>query len=1088
MHSLGLVHCDIKPCNILVDIAAQRFVIGDFDSTHKNGAPLEIKWGTEGWTPRVGQTDGRAAVEIDLYAFDMLKAWIKAKGNGNPVKGNRGRRPQVGAAEVGGQSPEVRASAERQRRGEQGVVVTNLGLFAESFAKKKIANTTQLPSHRQLQALIKAKYIGFFSPATLAVRHAERIVCTSAMENLDKLSATGLPIFDLNEENLNRSDWAKTSIGTRDSWPTALTCLVNTCVLPMPHCAAIFWGTDLIVIHNLAWEKARGGLDGQATNARNSYSHEALGTLKTVLRGRTVKVGKHRTMSSQSVWPRLTRVAARYFLEDLPDDKSMQLLLSTILDESGTRQGVLAQLLENQNVDHYMPIEGLDDLSRRHQGRRPKDGRNHQSGNHAKTEQADSMQTNMFQRFAELLPNGLAILDKDAEAIFVNDGFFKLTTNKGNNEFRAWPESIHPDDYEDVMSAYRKAFESRTELQIEFRCDVVEPAERLGEQWRLFLLKPLSEEADAGYISAVIDITDIKQAQLTQEKAANEAKERKEQQERFIDMVSHEIRNPLSAVLHLAEEVKEVTKEIAVDHEDIRDQVADILDAADTILLCVSHQNTLVDDILSFSKLDSMMLSLVPRLNLITNAIKFTSRKNGERKIIVSMGASMKRPTSYPPNVIYFSEEKEAFHLDSTMTSEWGAGAAMYLMVAVKDTVCTLHGGDIGVSSKEGEGSTFGFFFKVRRATGNYDDDRPTIPSRSNSECSTSSNRPSENGSKLVRPGYNRANSNLQPIKERNNERPEARTQLSSHGGVDTDDVDPSLKDPPVEERPESHPQSHEDARYQETWEATKNIPSQQPHMERKLPDLKRGETSRQEEGAKEISRSQSDQRSEDKYTLLLVEDNLINQKVLRRQLQSRGFEVFTANNGQEAIDAVAERGEANNGPGNRNYFDCILMDQEMPIKDGNTATQEIRVLQDEGKAGYSHILGVSANVREAQTNSMREAGMDDVISKPFKVDDLVRKVRRLVRNNGGSAKHDNRPNGNSAPEKVEKNEEEGRTDLHPRDDDEKKDDADPDNERDNKRRGGSRSRANIREGTPQTRSTPEEVQKQQKQRQRQET
>ncbi|EDU40549.1 Two component histidine kinase 1 [Pyrenophora tritici-repentis] len=986
------------------------------------------------------------------------------------------------------------------------------------------------------------------------------------MENLDKLSATGLPIFDLNEENLNRKDWAKTAIGTRDSWPTALTCLVNTCVLPMPHCAAIFWGKDLTVIHNLAWEKARGGLDGQATNARDSYDHEALGTLKTVLRGRTVKV------------------AARYFLKSVPEDKSMQLLLSTILDESGTRQGVLAQLLENQNVDHYMPIEGLDELSRQHQGRRPKDGQSHQSGKHAKTEQADSMQTNMFQRFAELLPNGLAILDKDAEAIFVNDGFFKLTTNKGNNEFRAWPESIHPDDYEDVMSAYRKAFESRTELQIEFRCDVVEPAERQGEQWRLFLLKPLSEEADAGYISAVIDITDIKQAQLTQEKAANEAKERKEQQERFIDMVSHEIRNPLSAVLHLAEEVKEVTKEISIDHDDIRDQVADILDAADTILLCVSHQNTLVDDILSFSKLDSMMLSLVPRqtrpkwefsqalrvfhsefkaknidfhyamdvsfeeqnvdnvvadlnrmkqvlVNLITNAIKFTSRKNGERKITVSMGASVKRPTSYPPNVIYFSEEKEAFHLNSTMTSEWGAGAAMYLMVAVKDTgigiskegqaklferfrqatpktqeryggsglglfisrkLCTLHGGDIGVSSKEGEGSTFGFFFKVRRATGGYDDDRPTIPSRSNSECSTSSNRPSENGSKPIRPGYSRANSNLLPIKERNNERPEARTHLSSHGGVDTDDVDPSLKDPPVEERPESHPQSHEDARYKETQEATKNLPSNQPHMERKLPDLKRGETSRQEEGAKEISRSQSDQRSEDKYTLLLVEDNLINQKVLRRQLQSRGFEVFIANNGQEAIDAVAERGEANNGPGDRNYFDCILMDQEMPIKDGNAATQEIRVLQDEGKAGYSHILGVSANVREAQTNSMREAGMDDVISKPFKVDDLVRKVQRLVRDNGGSAKHDNRPNGNSAPEKVEKDDEKkGRTDLHPRNDDGKKGEADSDNERDNKRRGGSRSRANVKEGsamTPQTGSTPEEVQKQQKQRQRQET
>ena len=407
------------------------------------------------------------------------------------------------------------------------------------------------------------------------------------------------------------------------------------------------------------------------------------------------------------------------------------------------------------------------------------------------------------------------------------------------------------------------------------------------------------------------------------------------------------------------------------------------------------------------------------------------------------------------------------------------------------EIVCTLHGGDIGVSSKEGEGSTFGFFFKVRRATRGHDDDRPTIPSRSNSECSASSNRLSENGSKLSRPGYSRANSNLQPIKERNNERPEAKN-LSSHSGVDTDEIDPSLQDPPVEERPESHPESTEDSRYRETKEAISNLHSHQPHIERRLPDLKRGETSRQEEGAKEISRSQSDQRSEDKNTLLLVEDNLINQKVLRRQLQSRGFEVFTANNGQEAIDAVAERGEANNGPGDRNYFDCILMDQEMPIKDGNAATREIRQLQNEGKAGYSHILGVSANVREAQTNSMRDAGMDDVISKPFKVDDLVRKVRKLVRANGGSTKHDNRPNGHPEPKKAEKNsEKEGKTDPHVPGNDEKKSDTDSDGERENKDRGGSRSRANIREGSAvsqQTGSTTEEAQKKRKQKQRQQT
>jgi signal transduction histidine kinase len=77
---------------------------------------------------------------------------------------------------------------------------------------------------------------------------------------------------------------------------------------------------------------------------------------------------------------------------------------------------------------------------------------------------------------------------------------------------------------------------------------------------------------------------------------------------------------------------------------------------------------------------------LVVLVNLITNAIKFTAKKNGNRKITVSMGASMERPTSYPPNVIYFGQDTDSLHIDSTMTAEWGQGPTLYLMVAVKDT------------------------------------------------------------------------------------------------------------------------------------------------------------------------------------------------------------------------------------------------------------------------------------------------------------------------------------------------------------------------------------------------------------------
>lgn len=158
------------------------------------------------------------------------------------------------------------------------------------------------------------------------------------------------------------------------------------------------------------------------------------------------------------------------------------------------------------------------------------------------TVQADHKQTELFQRFAELLPNGLAILDSDAEAVFVNDGFFKLTTNRTAKEFRAWPESIDTRDYEHVMSAYRSAFSQRKELRVEFRCT----ANGDAAEWRLFLLRPLSPDPKAGFICALVDITEIKNAELAQEKAAQEAQERKEQQERFIDMVSRTLTLHLS--------------------------------------------------------------------------------------------------------------------------------------------------------------------------------------------------------------------------------------------------------------------------------------------------------------------------------------------------------------------------------------------------------------------------------------------------------------------------------------------------------------------------------------------------------------
>lgn len=315
----------------------------------------------------------------------------------------------------------------------------------------------------------------------------------------------------------------------------------------MSHCSAIFWGSDLTVIANTAWNKARGELDGQGTSALRSYKAEALSTLQRVVRGRTVKVGKnHTALPRQSkTSAHAIRADANFFLENLHNaDTNPQILLSTLVDDKGSRQGVLAQLMQNHKVEKYTALEGLDRLATRNPDKKydnKSGGKKQDDKKNGSNEgrQPDAMQTQLFQRFAELLPNGLAILDKELEAIFVNDGFFRLTTNKMANEFRAWPDSIHPSDYDRVMAAYRKAFSRREDLRIEFRCT----SEATGEEgeWRLFLFRPLNEDPEAGFICAVVDITEIKQAQLAQEKAATEAQERKEQQVSTINATSRSL-------------------------------------------------------------------------------------------------------------------------------------------------------------------------------------------------------------------------------------------------------------------------------------------------------------------------------------------------------------------------------------------------------------------------------------------------------------------------------------------------------------------------------------------------------------------
>jgi len=121
--------------------------------------------------------------------------------------------------------------------------------------------------------------------------------------------------------------------------------------------------------------------------------------------------------------------------------------------------------------------------------------------------------------------------------------------------------------------------------------------------------------------------------------------------------------------------------------------------------------------------------------------------------------------------------------------------------------------------------------------------------------------------------------------------------------------------------------------------------------------------------------------------TVLLAEDNKVNQRIALLNLEKLGYSVELAENGEEALAKWHQK-----------HFDIVFMDVQMPVMDGLEATRQIRDLERANPGRHRvHIIAMTANAMKGDRETCLAAGMDDYISKPFRAEELRKVLNRRL-------------------------------------------------------------------------------------------
>ncbi|KAF8533909.1 hypothetical protein BDD12DRAFT_897402 [Trichophaea hybrida] len=587
----------------------------------------------------------------------------------------------------------------------------------------------------------------------------------------------------------------------------------------------------------------------------------------------------------------------------------------------------------------------------------------------------------LFTKMAEILPVGLTLVDLDGRIFYSNPTvrrMYHVNSDKEMNE--KWKSINYHEDRERVAECFDHAVATKSSICMHHRVGNDNP-ERGWEYWVAASVCVQVDESTGEvqrFMVTLVDITSPKQNEEYQRRLSHHAVERRRQQENFIDIFSHELLNPFSATLQCADSIL------------TSDKLPKYRKETQTILVCVQHQKRIIVDVLTLSKLESLALTVVPvsvtlhesvaqmikifqsellakrirtkliiedsyktlqvdwvmadpsrfsqvLVNLLTNEIKFSCpMSTGKREIIVRLAASKERPRVHG-NVEYQTFEPPPENKQEGAQcngADWGTGEPLYIQSTVEDT-------GIGIS-KKWQAKLFQRFEQVPKTHVTYSG--------------------SGLGLFICRRLCRIQGGEIGFWSEEGKGSQFAffiKVYRSEHPGTDESAFDLTNLNKFGTDSSTSTP-------------TVVNISA----AAKPAPPVEKPKA----------------------YRVLIVEDNLINQEVLRRQLKNEGCVTHVANNGQQALDFVRSS-SFGSASGKGEHLDIILMDMEMPVMDGCTATRKIRELEKSGVlVKHVPIMGISANARPEQVAMMTEVGMDDAMPKPFRIPMLLDRFRQLMK------------------------------------------------------------------------------------------